>query len=619
MQAVSGIGAVHDHRRGATTFRVWAPARDRMEVRFAVEADRLVPLHREAGGYWTATVGEAGPGTRYFYRLDGDRDRPDPASRFQPEGVHGPSEVVDHGAFRWKDRSWKGLPLGKYVIYELHVGTFTPEGTFDAIIPRLDDLRDLGVTAVELMPVSPFPGGRNWGYDGVYPFAVQSTYGGPAGLKRLVDACHGRGLAVVLDVVYNHLGPEGNYLGDYGPYFTDRYRTPWGQAINYDGPYAKGVRNLAVESALAWYRDYHIDALRLDAVHGIYDFSARHILQDMGETIHAYGRTCRRRLHVVPESDLNDSRIIRPVERGGYGLDAQWNDDFHHALRTLLTGERLGYYEDFGSIGDLVKAYGEGFVYSGRYSAYRRRDHGNRSADLPPERFVVFSQNHDQVGNRMLGDRLSSLVSRESLKLAAACVILSPYIPLLFMGEEYAETAPFRYFVSHGDAALIEAVRKGRAEEFRAFSWEGDPPDPQAEETFHRSRLSWELRNEGEHAVMLGWYRTVLALRKRTPAFANRSRDCCRAAGSEKDRTVTVLRRNGTGSSEAFCAFNFSDRKQVVKIPFRGRRGRKLCDSADAAWGGPGATAPAQAGPDRGITLQPMSAVVYAAGKRDGS
>lgn len=612
---MSGLGAYYDARTGSCRFRVWAPFRKNIELRLLGNNDRLVSLEKDGDGYWSAIVQDVGPGVRYLYRIDGELDRPDPASRCQPEGVHGPSTVVDHAAFRWKDRAWKGLPLRKYVLYELHVGTFTPEGTFEAIIPRIRALKELGITAIELMPISPFPGTRNWGYDGVYPFGVQQSYGGPEGLKRLVDACHREGIAVVLDVVYNHLGPEGNYLAEFGPYFTDRYRTPWGPAINYDGPYANEVRSYIVESARAWYRDYHIDALRLDAVHGIYDFSARHILQEIGEAVHAFGRAAKRRLQIMPESDLNDSRIIRPIVQGGYGLDAQWNDDFHHALRTLLTGERRGYYEDFGTVADLVTSLREGFVYSGRYSVHRRRSHGNRSSDRPPEQFVVFSQNHDQVGNRMLGDRLTAQVDREGLKLAAACVVLSPYLPLLFMGEEYAEEAPFLYFVSHGDAGLIEAVRRGRREEFSAFSWEGEPPDPQDENTFLRSRVDWERRNEGAHGRMRAWYRMLLGLRKKVPALADLSREHFHVAGSETARTITIRRMNGIMTSEVFCAFNFSAGERVMTVRLRSGAGRKICDSADERWGGPGAVAPERLSSRGKVVLSPKSVVVYAAGK----
>jgi maltooligosyltrehalose trehalohydrolase len=423
---MTGIGALCDHRSGACTFRVWAPFRRSVDVKILGPRAVSVPMTQDARGYWQVSLSGLEAGTRYFYRLDDERDRPDPASRHQPEGVHGPSAVVDHGSFRWTDNAWRGLPLAEYVVYELHIGTFTPEGTFDAAIPRISELQQLGITAMELMPVAQFPGGRNWGYDGTYPFAVQHSYGGPEGLKRLIDACHGQGMAVVLDVVYNHLGPEGNYLGEYGPYFTDRYRTPWGQAINYDGAYANEVRNYVIGNALSWIRDYHVDALRVDAVHGIFDFGARHILQDIGDAVHGAGEETGRSAYVIPESDLNDARLIRPREVGGYGLDAQWNDDFHHCIRTLLTGERTGYYQDFGRLEDLAKAFREGFVYSGQYSPYRKRDHGGPSTDRPAYQFVVFSQNHDQVGNRMLGDRLSAQASFEAQKLAAACVILSP-------------------------------------------------------------------------------------------------------------------------------------------------------------------------------------------------
>jgi maltooligosyltrehalose trehalohydrolase len=359
------------------------------------------------------------------------------------------------------------------------VGTFTPEGTFEAIIPHLDELRELGITAVELMPVAQFPGTRNWGYDGVYPFAVQNSYGGPEGLKRLVNACHGRGIAVVLDVVYNHLGPEGNYLWDFGPYFTDRYKTPWGSAINFDGPHSDPVRRLFIENALYWVTEFRMDGLRIDAVHGILDFSAYPFLEELASAVHEKAERLNRRVYVIAESDLNDTRVIRSRELGGYGLDAQWNDDFHHALHTLLTEDQTGYYQDFGRLGDLVKAFREGFVCSGQYSSYRRRRHGNSSRDIPAGCFVVFAQNHDQVGNRMRGERLSQLVCRERMKLAAGVVFLSPFIPLLFMGEEYGETAPFPYFISHSDADLVEAVRRGRREEFAAFGWSQEPPDPQ--------------------------------------------------------------------------------------------------------------------------------------------
>ena len=494
---------------GASEFVVWAPLVKNMAVKVVSAPERLVPMERNESGYWTAMVSDLPPGTRYLYRLDNDRDRPDPASHFQPEGVHGPSEIVDHTTFPWQDTTWKGLPLPSMIMYELHIGTFTEEGTFDAAISRLAGLKELGINAIELMPVSQFPGSRNWGYDGVYPYAVQNTYGGPEGLKRFVDACHNRGIVVILDVVYNHIGPEGNYVWDFGPYFTDRYRTPWGRAINFDGAFSDEVRNYFINNALHWVREYHLDALRIDAIHGIFDFSAKHFLQELGEAVHLEAEALGRSVYVIPESDLNDVRVINPAEIGGYGLDAQWNDDFHHALHALITGELKGYYEDFGKVEQLEKSLREGFIYSGQYSCFRKRRHGNDSKERPAHQFVVFSQNHDQVGNRMLGDRISKLASFEALKLAAGLVILSPSLPLLFMGEEYGEDAPFLYFVSHEDMDLIEAVRTGRKEEFKPFSWEGEPPDPQSEETFRASKLDWQKRTQGHHHVLLGFYTAV--------------------------------------------------------------------------------------------------------------
>jgi maltooligosyltrehalose trehalohydrolase len=479
-------------------FNVWAPFAQQVAVEL-VEQDRTsIPMQPASQGYFETIVEEVDPRARYRYLLNGQKARPDPASRFQPDGVHGPSAVVDPHAFTWTDGGWRGLPLKDLIIYELHVGTFTKEGTFEAIIPHLSYLKDtVGITAIELMPVAQFPGGRNWGYDGVYHYAPQSTYGGPDGLKRLVDACHGMGIAVIMDVVYNHLGPEGNYLGEFGPYFTEKYRTPWGSAINYDGPDSDAVRRYVVDNALYWVTEYHIDALRLDAIHGIFDFSANHILKELASSVQKQAAALRRQIFVIAESDLNDTRIIEPPAIGGYGLDGQWSDDFHHALRVVLTGESRGYYEDFHGLHDLGKAIRDGFVYSGQYSAHRRRRHGNSSQQVSPGQLVVFSQNHDQIGNRAVGDRLSTQLPYEALRVSLALVLLSPNIPLLFMGEEYGETAPFQYFIEHGDPDLIEAVRQGRRREFAHFGWNPeDIPDPQDSATFERSRRGSEAARE---------------------------------------------------------------------------------------------------------------------------
>jgi maltooligosyltrehalose trehalohydrolase len=481
-----------------------------------------VQMNLSERGYFDVRVSGIKPGARYRYVLDGQKERPDPASRFQPEGVHGPSEVIDPEAFQWSDGNWGGVPFHQLIIYELHVGTFTNEGTFQAIIPFLEYLRnDVGITAIELMPVAQFPGRRNWGYDGVYPFAVQASYGGSEGLKAFVNTCHQHGIAVVLDVVYNHLGPEGNYLGDFGPYFTDRYRTPWGCAINYDGPESDEVRAYFINNALYWVTEFHIDALRLDAIHGIFDFSACHILRELTEAVHAQADRLGRAIHVIAESDLNDVRIISPIVEGGYGLDGQWNDDFHHALHTVLTGERRGYYEDFGRLEQLAPALCEGFVYSGQRSSFRRHRHGNSSNSRPLSQFIVFSQNHDQIGNRAQGERLCTLVPHEALKVAAATYILSPKTPLLFMGEEYGEMAPFQYFTDHGDPALVEAVRKGRQAEFASFAWEGEVPDPQSPDTFERSRAHPGIQTLVEHNQILRWYHRLIDLRKSIPALGS--------------------------------------------------------------------------------------------------
>ena len=496
-------------------FTVWAPLANRVAVEL-VDQDRMaIPMQPLPKGYFEATVEGVGPRARYRYLLDGKKTRPDPASRFQPEGVHGSSAVVDPDSFHWADTAWRGIPLSDFIIYELHVGTVTQEGTFEAIIPRLSYLKEtVGITAIELMPVAQFPGGRNWGYDGVYPFAPQSTYGGPDGLKRLVDACHAIGIAVVLDVVYNHLGPEGNYLGEFGPYFTDRYKTPWGSAINYDGADSDAVRHYIVSNALYWVTEYHIDALRLDAIHGIFDFSATHILKELATSVQIEATKLKRQVFVIAESDLNDTRIIEPASIGGYGLDGQWNDDFHHALRVVLTGESRGYYEDFHGLQDLGTALRDGFVYSGQYSGHRRRQHGSSSQQVSPGQLVVFSQNHDQIGNRAIGDRLSTQLPFETLKVARALVLLSPNIPLLFMGEEYGETAPFHYFIEHGDPGLIEAVRQGRRREFAHFGWKAEEiPDPQALATFEWSRLSREQLDDRQ-VGLLRWTSALLHLRK---------------------------------------------------------------------------------------------------------
>jgi maltooligosyltrehalose trehalohydrolase len=591
-------------------FQIWAPFAQKVEVHILAPQERLLPLEKEARGYHGAIVEGIKPRSLYAYRLDGDKEHPDPASHLQPQSVHGPSQVVD-SRFPWEDEHWSGIPLQDYIIYELHVGTFTTEGTFDTVIPYLDELKELGITAIEIMPVAQFPGSRNWGYDGAYPFAVQDSYGGPDGLKRLVNACHLKGLAFILDVVYNHLGPEGNYLGDFGPYFTDRYRTPWGQALNFDGPYSDEVRHFFIENALYWVTELHIDALRLDALHAILDISSYPFIEELSVAFHEQVKSLRRKAYLIGESAANDARLIRPRQRGGFGLDAQWNDDFHHALHALLTGEQTGYYQDFGQLRHLVKASQEGFVYSGEYSPYYRRRHGTSSRDMPAHRFVVFAQNHDQVGNHAQGERLSQLVSFEELKLAAGAVLLSPFIPLLFMGEEYAETSPFPYFVSHSEPSLIEAVRKGRREEFAAFHWHGKPPDPQDERTFQSAKLNHNLQHEGHHRVLFEFYKELIQIRRENPALANLNKETLEVLGYEEDKLLFV--RRWSDDSEVTLVFNFSDAQVSATLSIPAGRWRKRLDSADKQWLGKGSAAPEQLSSEgkATLTLAPNTFVLF--------
>jgi maltooligosyltrehalose trehalohydrolase len=506
------IGA-HRLPDGSWEFLLWAPhARSvRLDLCSCKELINMEPLPR---GYFRTNVTEVDEGAQYLYRLDNNRGLPDPASRFQPQGVHGPSQIVDPGSFQWTDQDLKGISLESSIFYEIHVGAYTQEGTFDALIPHLASLADLGITTIELMPIAQFPGSRNWGYDGVYPFAPQNSYGGPAALHRLVDSAHAQGLAVALDVVCNHLGPEGNYSSAFGPYFTDRYRTPWGQAINFDGQGSDDVRRFFIENVLYWLEDYHLDALRLDAVHGIFDFSACHFLAELKSSVAELSTRLGRPLHVTAESDLNDARLLHDPEHGGYGLDAQWSDDFHHSVHRLLTKEDLGYYADFAGITPLAATLKEGWYYSGQYSRFRQRHHGNSPHGLDASKFVVFTQNHDQVGNRAFGERLTALVDFESLKLAAGINLLSPFVPLLFMGEEYGESALFQYFTSHGDPELVEAVRRGRREEFGAFGWEQNVPDPQDEQTYKRSQLDHSLKEKSKHQTLFRFYQQLIHIRR---------------------------------------------------------------------------------------------------------
>ncbi len=525
-------------------FRLWAPNAGKVSLQVA---GQKFPLSKHDGGWWEADVDPARPGMDYAYFLDDeDLALPDPRSPWQPSGVHGPSRLLDHAAFPWTDAAWEAPPLSAAIIYELHIGAFTPEGTLDAAQTKLDYLRELGITHVELMPVNAFPGIQGWGYDGVDLFAPHEPYGSPDALKRFVDACHARSLAVLLDVVYNHLGPDGNYLAKFGPYFTAAHHTPWGDAVNLEDAGSHEVRRFFCDNALMWLRDYHFDGLRLDAVHAWTDRSAINFMEQLATEARALQAQTGRSYVVIAESDLNDPRLVTATEAGGYSLDAQWSDDFHHALFTVLTGDRGGYYADFGALADLAKSLREVFVYDGRYSPYRDRIHGRPVRNLPASSFLGYSQNHDQVGNRAKGDRLSSIVTIGRAKIAAALVLTAPFVPMLFQGEEWAASTPFQFFTNH-NPELGKLVSAGRRKEFAAFGWNpADIPDPQSPATFQRSKLNWDERRQPPHAEMLDWYRRLIALRRSTPDLTDPDLAHVRVRCSEDEQWLVMERGSVT-------------------------------------------------------------------------
>src|ERR1700733_14450613 len=549
-------------RRLMHEFKVWAPNAQKIGVQIG---DVTHPMSGpNEHGWWTASVEQAGPGTNYGFVLGDDPEAwPDPRSEWQPDGVHGLSRVYDQSTFSWSDQHWDAMALARAVIYELHIGTFTPQGTFDSTIERLECLVELGITHVELMPVAAFPGGYGWGYDGASLFAVTEQYGGPDGLKRLVDACHERGLAVLLDVVYNHFGPVGNYSGKYGPYITERHHTPWGGAINFEGEGSDEVRRFFCDNALMWMRDYHVDGLRLDAVHEFMDRSAIHFMEQLSAEVEVMSSTLGRRLVLIAESDLNDPRVVTPREARGYGMDAQWSDDFHHALFTILhVEEGKGYYDDFGSFEDLAKSLTRIFVYDGAFSKYRNRRHGRPVDGLSMHHFVGFIQNHDQVGNRATGDRLEQIIGLDRAKVAAGLVLTAPFIPLIFQGEEYAASTPFQYFAHHEEDAMAKAVSEGRRREFAAFGW--DPnliPDPEKRETFERSKLNWDEVHQGAHEEMLEWFTKLIHLRRSSPALNDGDAGHVKVCFDEKKRWLTMER----GPIKVMC--NLGD--EVVELDNR--------------------------------------------------
>jgi maltooligosyltrehalose trehalohydrolase len=599
---------------GRTSFMVWAPAHRHVALSLA-GGERIVDLQPFDGGYHGAVVERCGPGARYQFVLDDDGVlRADPASRSQPEGVHGPSEVVDLRAHVWGDAAHRTRPLWDQVISEVHVGTLTAAGTFDGAIAVLDELVEVGVSAIELMPVAQFPGRRNWGYDGVFPFAVQNSYGGASGLQRLVDACHLRGLDVILDVVYNHVGPEGSVLDVFAPYFTDRFRTPWGPAVNFDGADSNGVRAYFVQNAGQWFTDFHVDGLRLDAVHEIVDRSALPFLVELARAVDDLGARDGRSYFLVAESADNDPRLVAAPSSGGFGLTAQWNDDFHHAVHAAVTGERSGYYADFGPVDDIARAMDDGFVYQGEYSVVRRCNHGAPSGAIAPERLVCFAQNHDHIGNRPLGDRLVSMLSLAQIQLVTALVLLSPGVPLLFMGEEYGDPAPFPYFIDHGDPALVEAVREGRTREFADIGTAVAVPDPAAEATFDSARLDRSLTHEGDHQFQWALHRSLIALRRANPALRRSLRPAARASVAGP---LLTLRR--TDPRQAVVAlFNVSPGavEAVLPDPAPGPVGSgecwvKLLDGGAPEFGGQGPDLPPSGAPGDAVSLGPWAFGAY--------
>jgi maltooligosyltrehalose trehalohydrolase len=541
-------------------FSVWAPEAKSVEL---VVGDRRIALEPMAGGYWQADAAIAHE-QGYKYSIDGAAPIPDPRSRWQPDGVHGESHLAPKEETGNGRHTFRPASLKEAIIYELHVGTFTPEGTYDAARSKLDYLSELGITHVELMPLASFPGQRGWGYDGVDLFAPFPAYGTPAQLAAFVEACHARGLAVILDVVYNHLGPDGNYLGQYAPYFTDRYKTGWGAAINYDAAQSDEVRRFVIDNALMWLGDYGIDGLRLDAVHAIFSFEAVHFLEELATAVKELGREQGRSFVLIAESDLNDPRLVHSHARGGYGLDAHWCDDFHHALHRYFTGEIAGYYADFAGLNDVAIALRDGYVYQGQYSAFRQRRHGRTPRGVEPHQLVVSAQNHDQIGNRAQGERLSMLLGVPQLKAIAALTLLSPFVPLLFQGEEWGAATPFLYFTDHQNLELGRLVAEGRAKEFSAFRWQGAVPNPQDPATFERSKLDWAELAQPRHAELLEWYRALIRLRRDKVEVPRESAADSARPQVEFDADAAWLRFVHNG---VLAVFNLSERDQRVPMP----------------------------------------------------
>jgi maltooligosyltrehalose trehalohydrolase len=602
------IGA-HYKGNGLTEFCVWAPKHEKINLHVIYPESYIFPMIASEKGYFICNAQDIYPGTRYYYSLENQKEYPDPASYYQPLGVHGPSEVVAHGSYYWHDDGWQNVPMDKIILYEIHTGTFSSTGNFKGVIERLDYLSDLGINAIEIMPVSQFPGNRNWGYDGVFHFAVQNSYGGPDELKRLVDSCHSKGIAVYLDVVYNHFGPEGNCIDVYGYYFTSKYTTPWGAAINYDDAWSFGVRDYMVSNIRSWFINYHIDGLRLDAVHGIFDMSGKHILKELAEETLQISQETGTKKYLIAESDLNDIRIISDSISNGYGVNAQWNDDFHHSVISRITNEKHGYYSDFGSTDNVIKAFIEGFVYSWQYSSFRKRFHGTSSKDIPGNKFVVYLQNHDQIGNRLSGDRISSSVSFEALKMLAGMLFVSPYIPMLFMGEEMGTKVPFLYFISHSDNTLVKAVCEGRAREF-GYSSDSSDVNPQSITTFERSKINWDELYATNQQVLFEYYKKLIQMRKKHYVLNTLSKGFMNVSEINNGEILVLERFRG---NKRVCAFINLENKinQISKIEKNGMVMEKLMDSADAKWFGTGVSMPQHCLVIQDMFLQPYNFVLY--------
>lgn len=543
-------------------FGIWAPLAETIQLQWRGQTLPMQGPNRR--GWWTLEVPEAGCGDRYAFLLNDDpTPYPDPRGPRQPEGVHGPSELYDHSLFQWHDQLWRGAPKTGSIIYELHIGTFSTDGTFDGAIPHLQYLADLGITHVEVMPVAAWAGNQGWGYDGVALFATHEPYGGPDAFKRFVDACHATGLSVILDVVYNHFGPVGNYATKFGPYLNANRKTPWGDAVNLDQEGSDEVRRFFVDNALMWLKEYHCDGLRFDAVHAFIDLSAVHFMEQLSTEVERLSATLSKEFFLIAESDLNDPRVVRPREANGYGMDSQWSDDFHHSLFTVLYSPKegeTGYYEDFGSLADLHKALKHSYVYDGRYSGYRKRRHGRPTHGLSAHHFIHFDQNHDQIGNRGWGERLEHLIGPDAARVAVGLVLTAPYIPMLFMGEEWATSAPFLYFADHDDEEMRKQVAEGRKREFAAFGFDGDVPNPEDNSTFEMSKLKWDEQNEGKHGAMLAWVKSLIKLRRSKVCLNDGDTHNLMVSTDEERRTLVMQR------DEARILINFGDKAYAFTL-----------------------------------------------------